>query len=777
LPSSKPPSSAPLLRPRRRPFLWIALGLAALVPLAAVFLALDWWWCLPPGEVAVYVGRAQCARCHQTQLDQWAGSDHDLAMDLATPETVLGDFDNATFEHYGIRSTMTRQGDRFFVTTDGPDGKLQTYPVKYVFGVRPLQQYLIEFPQGRVQCLGIAWDIPGKRWFHLYPHESIPHTDVLHWTKPLQNWNYMCAECHSTNLQKNYDVASDQYHTTWSEINVSCESCHGPGSLHVRLADSWRYSWDRRYGFGLARLKTKENRPPIETCAPCHARRRIVYPGFLPGQKFLDYYVPEMLDSESYWPDGQIKEEDYEYSSFIQSKMYHNGVRCTDCHDPHSMRVKFKEGPVINDNRLCGQCHVPAKYDGPTHHHHPDASKPGTLCIQCHMPTTTYMVVDPRLDHSIRIPRPELTVDLGIPNACNGCHNDPSKGETPAWAVEKVRAWYGPPKGPQHFAYAVAAGRQGKPEGQQLLDAVARRKELPAIVRGSALLLLGRYGDQAVEPAATEGLRDAEDLVRLSAVSSLQSLPPDRLRDKLAPMLSDPVRAVRVESARLLTRIAASLSGRQREAFDAALSEYVKGLESVADQAPAHLNLGVVYQNLNQLDKAEKAYRHALQMDEGFVPARINLAMLYDQMGQKAKAEQEFREVIRRDPKLAEAHYSLGLLLAESKQRLPEALELLTRAAELESGNPRIHYNRGLALQTLGRHAQAEEALKQAYRLSPQAEFLRALAIFYAQQARWTRAVACAEELLRSRPHDPELQRFLQGLRREAQRAANGDSR
>jgi len=384
------------------------------------------------------------------------------------------------------------------------------------------------------------------------------------------------------------------------------------------------------------------------------------------------------------------------------------------------------------------------------------------------MPTTTYMVVDPRLDHSIRIPRPELTVDLGIPNACNGCHHDESKGETPAWAVEKVRAWYGPPKGPQHFAYAIAAGRQGKPEGVQLLDAVARRKELPAIVRGSALLLLGRYGDQAAEPAAAESLADHEDLIRLAAVSSLQTLPPDRLRAKLAPMLEDPVRAVRAESARLLSRVASQLSTGQRAAFDAALAEYFKGLDAVADQPPAHLNRGVVYQNLGELEKAKAAYEHALKMDEGFVPARINLAMLYDQMGDKQKAEQEFREVIRREPKLAEAQYSLGLLMAESKDRLPEALEFLTKAAELDPNNPRIHYNRGLALQTLGRADEAEESLKKAFRLSPQTQFLQALAILYAQQGRWAKAIACAEELVRMRPNDPELQQFLQGLRRSA---------
>ena len=315
-------------------------------------------------------------------------------MAVATPATVLGDFNDRRFTHYGVTSRMFRQGDRFLVATDGPDGRVQTYPVKYTFGVRPLQQYLVEFPDGRVQCLPLAWDTVKREWFHLYPHEAIPAGDELHWTRPLQNWNYMCADCHSTNLQRNFDLKANRYHTTFSEINVSCETCHGPGGLHVRLARSWRLFWDRNHGYGLPRLKAPSNRVEIETCAPCHARRRIVYPGFKSGGKFLDYYMPELLDAEYYWPDGQIRDEDYEYGSFIQSRMYHKNVRCSDCHDPHSMRVKFKDGPTIRDNRLCGQCHVPAKYDSPSHHHHPDSSRPGTLCIECHMPKTPYMVVD-----------------------------------------------------------------------------------------------------------------------------------------------------------------------------------------------------------------------------------------------------------------------------------------------------------------------------------------------------------------------------------------------
>ena len=485
-------------RPRRRPaprkpFLGrpsIRAGLALFVlsAVGALWLAADWWICLPEGEAesATYVGGEACGQCHEKELQSWTGSDHDLAMDRATAETVLGNFDDQEFTHvavddlarlsdrdvqtvieqvatstwvlalsdlgaeaeekilgnlseperaglakarecleavrpcdvtdahreigdtmrrlkqegkitvdFAVTSKMFRRGGEFFVTTDGGDGRMTTFPVKYTFGVRPLQQYLVEFPDGRVQCLPVAWDTENKRWYHLYPKEPIPHDDVLHWTRPLQNWNYMCAECHSTNLQKNFDLAHNTYHTAFSEIDVSCEACHGPGSLHVKLAESWGLFWDRRYGFGLPRLKDKDPRVEIETCAPCHSRRRIVYPGSRPGKKLLDHYLPEILDNNLYYADGQVLEEDYDYGSFIQSRMYSKGVRCTDCHDPHTMRVKFldPDGPwnQVPDNRLCGQsgCHLPAKYDTLSHHHHPDASRPGTRCVECHMPETT----------------------------------------------------------------------------------------------------------------------------------------------------------------------------------------------------------------------------------------------------------------------------------------------------------------------------------------------------------------------------------------------------
>ncbi len=392
---------------------------------------------------ASYVGEAKCVECHREQADLMRGSHHQLAMQPATEQSVLGDFNNATLTHHDITSRMFREGDKYMIHTEGPDGLMTDFEVKYAFGVTPLQQYMVEFPsshaklaQGelpRVQVLRISWDTEKKEWFYLAPPdvpEKIAPNDDLHWTGVAQRWNNMCAECHSTDYQKHFIPpapdsdpvpvpASDipgAYHSTFVEINVTCEACHGPGSIHVELAQKWFPGWNRQRGYGLANLKASaENQ--IQACAPCHSRRSVVHGGFRAGDNYYDYYSNQLLTENVYYPDGQVLDEDYEHGSFIQSKMYHKGIRCSDCHDPHSARLK-RQG-----NEVCTSCHQHpvAKYDTVAHHRHqPDSV--GAQCVNCHMPTTTYMAVDARRDHSLRIPRPDLSTTLATPNACTGCH-------------------------------------------------------------------------------------------------------------------------------------------------------------------------------------------------------------------------------------------------------------------------------------------------------------------------------------------------------------------
>ena len=410
---------------------------------------------------ATFIGRERCAACHPHQQEAWLGSHHDLAMQEARDDTVRGDFNDASFTHFGVTSRFFRRNGGFFINTEGPDGKLADYEISHTFGVTPLQQYLVSFPDGRMQALSIAWDsrpreAGGGRWFHLYPDERIPPEDELHWTRPSQNWNWMCAECHSTNLRRNYDSATDRYRTIWSEIDVSCEACHGPGSNHLAWAEGMAanqapdpalvatkglvVALDERRGVTwspAADGKPVRNPPPrghreVEVCAQCHARRAGLADGLNHGAPLLETHDPVLLSPGLYFADGQQQDEVYTYGSFLQSRMHAQGVTCSDCHDPHSGRLRTP------GNSLCAQCHPPARYDQPGHSLHPHGSA-GAQCVACHMPVRTYMVVDPRHDHAMRVPRPDLSQRLGTPDPCTACHQD----KDTAWAAEVIAAAFG----------------------------------------------------------------------------------------------------------------------------------------------------------------------------------------------------------------------------------------------------------------------------------------------------------------------------------------------
>jgi hypothetical protein len=649
-----PQASARNVPPLPRRF-WIVLSIGVIAMLMVGALAADYWIGVPDNAQATFVGRDLCIKCHQPQHEQFVGSHHDLAMDVATDETVLGDFNDAELEHYGVRSRMFRRDGKFFINTEGPDGKHADFEIKYVFGVTPLQQYMVEFDRtddmppheiARLQVLRVSWDTVKKKWFHLDPpdvKEKLEPTDILHWTGFAQCWNHMCADCHSTNLQKNYDVATGKYHTTFSEIDVSCEACHGPGSLHVQLATAKSPFWDRKRGYALASLKGTSNRPQVEMCASCHSRRRGVAPNYTAGCNYYDYFANELLHQNIYHADGQILDEVYEYGSFIQSKMFHKGIKCTDCHNPHSARLKF-EG-----NQVCTNCHQhpQAKYDTPAHHHHKVGSK-GASCVECHMPHTTYMEVDPRRDHSLRVPRPDLSVKLGTGNACTGCHlNDAPGAKTPlkrddlqsyadwlrlaargdpqvkaelqridAWADQHLDEWYGKQqKKEPHFAEALHAARTNAPDAQQKLIELTMNKAMPAIARATAAMELRTYLPSTQSPrigvtkALADGLHDPDPQVRAASVLALQGTSDENVLNLLVPLIDDPSRLVRTEAARILARIPESqIRGDKRQR----LREVWKELEAEAmlmnDRAEGHLMLGVFAENRGQLAEAQRHY-------------------------------------------------------------------------------------------------------------------------------------------------------------------------
>jgi tetratricopeptide (TPR) repeat protein len=595
----------------------------------------------------------------------------------------------------------------------------------------------------RVQVLRISWDSEAKRWFYLRPpdvDDKLAADDPLHWTGIAQRWQTMCADCHSTDLKRNFDPQSNRYHTTFSEIDVSCESCHGPGSLHVELANERSLFWDRRHGLGLTKLKGDDPEPQLQSCAPCHSRRGILDSNFKPGDPYCDHFQLESLQDDTYFADGQIKDEVYEYGSFLQSRMYHKGIRCSDCHDPHSLKLKHP------GNETCTSCHQhPAgKYDVPSHHHHAPGTA-GAQCVNCHMPHRTYMDVDRRRDHSLRVPRPDLSVSLGTPNACSSCHvadqlaslEESKRGglvEYADWleavakgdeqisaAVRKTDQWCDEAcaerKKPKHYAETIASFRRGESGAveQMLRLAMQDNETAPYIARASALNELAMAGAAETQAAETHETAaailekaDEHPMVRAAAINLFMTAPPAAARKALMPLIRDESKLVRTEAARVLIASGAyaSLSENERSRVSLAVREVEDALMSASDRAGSHMGWAILCEGQRRFDEAIKAYETAMRVEPGMTGPRSNLAALLEGLASQQAA----------NPQAADDAVSM---IQRAEELRTEELVLLERDAGLAPENAHLQYRLGLAFYLAGRMDDALQRLQKAVELAP----------------------------------------------------------
>jgi tetratricopeptide (TPR) repeat protein len=615
---------------------------------------------------ATFVGSAVCGSCHEAQSSDWQGSHHQLAMQVADDNTVLGDFDNSSFDYFDTQTHFLRDNGNFVVRTENADGDIEDFVIAFVFGVEPLQQYLVEFPSGRMQSLPFAWDTReqsagGQRWYHLYPDEYIGPGDELHWTGRYQNWNYMCAECHSTNVAVNYDVTQDRFDTTWFEINVGCEACHGPASKHVEnaqtgmpgddsgllvsLDDHGRAVWQMNPDTGIAQRSQLAMRPPQqpESCGRCHARRGVVTAEYEYGKPLMDTHRPALLNDPLYYSDGQIRDEVYVYGSFLQSRMYQAGVTCSDCHNPHSLKLVTGNEP----SDVCAQCHLPTVFASTEHHQH---AQDQVACVDCHMPSRVYMGVDARRDHSMRIPRPELSLDGATPNACEHCHAD----QDAAWLVAKAGEWWG--------------------AAEESNDAM-----MPGIVRATLLTTLPMPLSPESVAAIESGANNADPLVRMAALQSAQALPPQQQLNLAAPLLDDAVRSVRLEAVRLLAPFRQYLPATADAAFVAAAEEFRAAQFAIASVPEAFAALSQFEADLGNIDKALEHSRQALRMNPDFAMMRHSLGLLLVRSGRADEALPELREAVRLEPGVSRFIYVLAVAL-NSMGEPDEAIDLLEQA-------------------------------------------------------------------------------------------------
>lgn len=587
-----------------------------------------------------YVGSETCSGCHEVEADTWKKSHHAKAWMMPSKATVAGDFEDAEFTHLGRTTRFFRKDGGYFIETTDITGGPKIFSVKGAGGVYPLQQYLIETEPGRLQSLDIAWDQEKQTWYHLYENQELKPDDAFHWSGPYKNWNARCAECHATGFEKNYSLRNRQYTSSQAEIGVGCEACHGPGQEHVAWAKAGGSKSESQFPEGndkglMISFLNAHAETEIQQCAGCHSRREPYQDGNpLPGTPYHDAYRLALLREGLYHADGQILDEVYVYGSFLQSKMYQKGVRCSDCHDPHSGNLR------ADGNAVCTQCHSPAGnddfpslqakvYDGPEHHFH-GIDSGGAKCVSCHMIERTYMGIDGRRDHSFRVPRPDLSVKLDTPDACTDCHQDKSA----EWAAGVLEARFpdSPHRG-RHFAETFAAARRGSSDAGEELMEIALHEEFPDIVRASALDLMPSSVDPGVAEAAANLLQDDNPLVRAAALKLQERVPVSQRLERVLTALEDPVKSVRIEAARQLLALQTTrLPGEMAEKARKANREWQASLAAKADFPETHLVIGGTALAMRNWPAALAAFKEAVVLDPQLVDAwsfqvRINLAL------------------------------------------------------------------------------------------------------------------------------------------------------
>jgi len=726
-----------------------------------------------------YISASTCTQCHQKEHDAWSESDHAWAMRPAEARWVLGNFDNATFDDGAVTAEFFKQEGNFRVAIDGETGKRGVFSIAYTFGYYPLQQYLVELPQGRLQALTIAWDTRprsegGQRWFSLYPGQAFEPDDPLHWTGRYQNWNAMCADCHSTFLEMNYDPESDSFSTTWQEQNVGCQGCHGPGREHVEWARNYEPGADKKTGPQAMGLKvdftSMDAERVVETCAYCHSRRQALKDGQHAHEAYLDKALPTTLRSDLYHADGQIQGEVYVYGSFIQSAMYKAGVTCLDCHNPHTTKV------IAEGNALCTQCHNPTppprfsdvkpmNYDSPEHHHHPEDSD-GAQCINCHMPEETYMVVDPRRDHSFRVPRPDLTLQTGSPNACNECHDD----QPAEWALETIDEWYPSSSDrPRHFAQTLSAFRHAGDDAFIRLAGLIRDRTQPAIVRATAAEHLGSFGQRGTS-ALRSGLLAEEPLVKAYSASAFSTVPIDDTLSLLTTLLSnDQPRAVSDQALRAIAGVPLEqFPDEHRERIQNMRDDYESRLAEVSALPGSRFSLATYLHRKGRLSEAIEQYKATLQLDPTFAPARVNLATLASNQGNIELATHilETGAELEAMPAADRGHlaYLLALVLVEQgKSR--EALPRFEQSTRLAPNNPRPAYNHGLVLAKLQRLEEANNVLETARARHPEDyDLLNASVYVLVESNQLPEALKLARTMADLFPQDQQAQQLIRNL-------------
>ena len=688
---------------------------------------------------AGYGGSQSCAECHIEAFEKWRFSHHALAERQILPAIDKAAFDPPRKFKHGTQFTEVRiNNGKYEIITTGPDGKIQPFVAERVLGVSPLRQFIIKFDRGRYQLTEVAVDSRTNDWFDVYGDEDRQPGEWGHWTGRGMNWNSMCGVCHNTRLFKNYNPQTDSYDTKIAEMGVGCEACHGAMIEH----NKWQKKNPNRKGDPtIVKFTTNQW---VHICGSCHARRGDLTGTFAPGQNFFDHFTLVIPDeTDTYYPDGQVRDEDFELAAFFSSKMANAGVSCLDCHDPHTSKN------IIQDNALCLRCHgtpiPPApKIDQDTHAFH-KPNTPGFYCKDCHMPQTVYMQRHWRRDHGFGIPDPLMTIKFNIPNACNRCHTN----QTAAWSQEYVEKWYGEKmnRWSRERTTAIAIAREGKNEAISGLIKIINTEPIP-LWRAAAVNLLKRWlFEPRVQNAILQASDDPHPLVRENVARALENyadLNNELFEGVLKRLSQDNVRSVRLRAAWALRSQIDTNSPLGKELMasivynsdqpagllqlgvfhfdrgepDKALEFLKKALEWEPKSPALHYALAVCYSVMGRAAEAIAMLEKACQLNPHEAEYKFKLALAYNEAGLRSKTISTLEETVKLDPEFSRAWYNLGLAY-NSVGRYEDALAALNRAEVLNEYSAEIPYARATILLNLGKLEEAKQAVLRALKISP----------------------------------------------------------
>ena len=657
--------------------------------------------------------------------------------------------------------------NQFYITEPDLSGKPLEHRVEYTLGERRFQHYLTTLADGRILVLPPTWDIARKNWT-LGLDIGNPEEGS---GDPVQVWNKSCYSCHVSQGQKNFDLEKLRYQTTWQDLGINCESCHGPGGEHigratgVKAMDAATRAQIKEAIVNPARLNAASS---TTICAQCHSLRDIYADNFKAGANFYDYFTPVMeyrlpaSPDSAYWADGRPRQLANETFGLWQSQCFlKGGATCTTCHArPHTSDVEHDARLRPGNNALCTGCHTKIASNISAHTHHA-AKSTGSSCIECHMPATVVSLKTRMRDHSISMPSPENTIRHEIPNACNVCHRD----KDAEWTLRRVNAWYGE-KTRQKLVGRADAFTQARQGDAAAIPELLKLLEDPSggpLIRANAEGYLGSFSnDPSVYEAMLNAFADPEPLVRATAATTIRPSAAQReeLATKLVTLLRDPIRTVRMSAAIAMVSMGVRpFTGEDGEKYERAKELYHARAQLDSDDAQQQLAAGRFSFLSGDMAGAANAFRATLKLDPT-IPAQYYLGRSLAEGGDFASARQVLNSIPRNDRQYDAAQRLLAEIAA--KEPNPGQTQAESAGSNNSGAEGEAKFLSGQVLYQSEAYGAAVKDLEEALRLAPQAQWATKAEIYQAICLEKLGHTSEAEAAMRKLSERPEGQRDVE---------------